>query len=139
MVYLESKEELYRYLDWVARGIRLETAFSTVFFLVEYENEQEPVCFRWYEGKWHESSCMLFKEPCTEEDLIRYTKKNYNEYVFDAALEYVKSTWRDGIYYQVENNLSAPFLPDKIIILDIFTENQCIDWLLAHEDKEGME
>ena len=72
---LNSKEELYKYLnDFDFDSVR-DTKLSSVYFLIVYNNCVEPIYFTSFEDVWFESSCELYKFPLTGDELIRYVRE----------------------------------------------------------------
>lgn len=132
MIEINSKQELYEYLkqfDWKEKQ---ETEFSSVYFLVDYENMVEPVYFHHFDDWWLEYPCSLMHIPLKEDELISYVKECYEEAVFDKAYAYEKMMYRDGILYEIENFQCEPFLPEKFRIIKAMSETECLDWILKH-------
>ena len=52
------------------------------------------------------------------------------------AYEYEKIFQRNGIHYEIYCPQCTPFLPEEVAILDVFSEEECLNWLLENIKKE---
>ena len=43
---------------------------------------------------------------------------------------------RNGIHYEIYCPQCTPFLPEEVAILDVFSEEECLDWFLENTKKE---
>lgn len=135
-VLINSKQDLYNYLnnfDWKAYR---NTEMSDVYFLIEYDDYVEPLHFMSFENVWFESPCSLSQCFMKDEDVAEYVKEMYFEEAFEEALEYEKMFQIDGKHYEIFNPQCFPFLPEKCKIIKPMTEKECLDWLIEHCNKE---
>ena len=129
---LNSKKELYKYLnDFDFDSVR-DTKLSSIYFLIVYNNCVEPIYFTSFEDVWFESPCELHKFPLTEDEFIRYIREQYVWYSFDDAYEYEKIFQKGDWHYEIDCPQCTPFLPEKIKIIDVFSEKKCLEWLLGN-------
>ena len=56
---IKSREELYEYLNHMDWEAKKDTLWSSVFFLVRYNDCEEPIYFEKYEDVYFERPCAL--------------------------------------------------------------------------------
>lgn len=125
-----TKRELYNYLDNFDFDSVKDTKLSSVYFLVEYDNHIEPIYFTHFEDVWFESPCDLHKYPLEDDIVGEYVKDMYLIKSWGDAYEYEKTMQSNGYHYEIDCPQCSPFLPDKIKIVDVFSDEKCLDWLL---------
>lgn len=130
MVWINSKEELYRYLDNFDWEEKKETEISSVYFLIEYNNKIAPIYFCDFEDYWLEYPCTLVRTEYTKEELEEYISSTYKKEYLDLVRKYVNIMYRDGYFYEIECYQNNFFLPERLIILEAMTESECLNWLL---------
>lgn len=129
-----TKQELYEYLNAFDFDSIKDAELSSVYFLVEFDGHVEPVYFTHFEDVWFASPCSLHKFPLRDDMLGEYVKEMYLLKSQEAAYEYEKTMQRDGFHYEIDCPQCDPFLPDKIKIVDAFSDSRCLDWLLRKEN-----
>lgn len=125
-----TKQELYTYLNNFDFKSVQDTRLSSVYFLVEFDNHRELVYFAPYEDVWSESACELFEFVSDGNEIMAYIEEIYSKSCLREAYEYEKNMQKDGRHYQIINHQCLPFLPNKIKIIDVFSDKKALDWLL---------
>ena len=133
-IEFNSKEELYNYLNTFDFESVRDCKMAGVYFLVEYEDKIWPMYFMSCENAWFESPCSLSKFPLEYKEVADMVRDSYLEEEFDNVYEHEMTMQKDGWHYSIENFQYIPFLPDKIKIIDVFSDVKCMEWLLAHQD-----
>lgn len=131
---INTKQELYDYLNNVDMSHKKETKLSSVYFLIEFDGHTEPIYFMPYKDSWFESPCFASKFQLEDDDLIEFVKELYEEESIGEAYMFEKTMQRNGWHYVIDCTQCIPFLPDKIKIVDILSETECLNWLLKNED-----
>ena len=127
---LNTKQELYDYLNKFDFDSVKDTKLSSVYFLVEFNNHIEPIYFTHFENVWFASPCDLHKYPLDDDTVGEYVKELYFVNDWTDAYEYEKTMQRNGWHYEINCPQCSPFLSDKIRIVDVFSDSKCLDWLL---------
>ena len=127
-----TKQELYNYLNNFDFNSVRDTELSSVYFLVEFNNHIEPIHFMYFEDVWFESPCCLSYYLLENKELTEFVKEIYKEDSWEKACEFEKTMQKNGYHYEINCPQCAPFLPDKIRIIDAFSDIKCLDWLLQH-------
>lgn len=125
-----TKQELYDFLNSFDFNSKKEVELASVYFLVKYENYTEPIYFTKYEDVWFPSPCVLRSFPLKNAELSNYVKEMYEDTSFDKSLEYEKLFQREDTHYEIDVPQCTPFLPEKTEIISIFTETQCLNYLI---------
>lgn len=125
-----TKQELYEYLDEFDFDSVKDTKLSCVYFLVEFDNHIEPIYFTHIENVWFAAPCELHRYPFKNDEVMEFARETYYEDYWEDAYEYEKTMQRNDWHYEINLPQCAPFLPDKIKIIDIFSDSKCLDWLL---------
>lgn len=128
-----TKQELYDYLNKFDFDSIKDTKLSNVYFLVEFDNHIEPIYFTDFEDGWIAYPCYLHEYPLEDNVVEEYVKNMYLE-SWEDAYEYEKTMQRNGYHYEIDCPQCSPFLPDKIKIIDIFSDIGCLNWLLDRRD-----
>ena len=68
--------------------------------------------------------------PVCDEEVIK-RKGSINAHHF-AHKNNSQCLEKDGWHYDIDVPQCSPFLPDKVKIIDVFSEKECLDWLLEH-------
>ena len=136
-----TKQELQDYLNVFDFDSIKDTKLSSVYFLVEFDGHTIPVYFWRWSDVWFASPCVSSSYPFKDDETMEFVKELYNEEEWEDACEYEKSMVRDGWHYEIYCPQCSPFLPDKIRIINIFSDSGCLDWMLeqralAKEDTE---
>lgn len=129
-----TKQELYNYLDNFDFDSIKDTKLSGVYFLIEFDNHIEPIYFAHFEDVWFASPCDLHAYRLDDDKVEEYVDYLYFDESFEYAYEYEKTMQRNGWHYEINCPQCSPFLPDKIKIIDIFSDIKCLDWLLNQRD-----
>ncbi len=133
-IKFKNREELYKFLNEFDWNSKKETELSSVYFLIkEDDGYVEPLHFMSFEGAYFESPCDLHEYPMKDEELEDFVRDMYEEDAFEKALEYEKLFQRDGIHYDIDNPQVSPFLKENFELLDVFSETECLNWLLQKE------
>ena len=134
----ETRDELYEYLNNVDFSKYKTSSMSSVYFLVKYKDGIEPLYFMPYEGVYFESPCCLM-ETFEEKYIEDYVKGTYIKSARKEALKYEKSMCRNGMHYEIDCPQCAPFLKGPMQIIQILSEQECLDYLLNQRnlEKEG--
>ena len=125
-----TKQELYEYLNNFDFNSIKDTGLSSVYFLVEFDNHIEPIYFTPFEDVWFGSPCNLHEYSLKENDLFGFVKELYEEDSWAEAYEFEKTMQRDNLHYEIDCPQCTPFLPDEIIVQSVFSEKECLEWLL---------
>ena len=125
-----TKQELYNYLDNFDFDFIRDAKLSSVYFLIEYDKYREPIYFTHFEDVWFESPCYCNGFSLKDDELIEYVKELYEEDSWQDAYEYEKIMQRNDYHYDIDCPQCSPFLPDKIKILNVFSDSGLLDWLL---------
>ena len=129
-----TRQDLYNYLNGFDFDSVKDTKLSSVYFLVEFGGRVEPIYFTHFEDVWFASPCELRQYPVKEDLLGEYVKEMYLIKSWDDAYEFEKNMQRGDYHYEIDCPQCAPFLPDKIKIMDTFSDSKCLDWLLRKEN-----
>lgn len=130
-----NRQELYTYLDNFDFDSKKETTISSVYFLIRNGlHKPEPLYFMHYQGSWFESPCCLMKHQLDDDKVKEYVDEIYldNEEK-DEYYKFENLMQRDGWHYEIDCPQCLPFLENDIEILDVFTESECLNWLLKNE------
>ena len=133
---LNTKQELYNYLNNFNFDSVKDTKVSSVYFLVEFDEHTEPIYFTYYDGVWFESPCILHWCYLNDKDVMRFVKDIYYESCWYDAYAYEKTMQRNGKHYWIDCPQCTPFLPDIIKIEDVFSDSKCLDWILDQANNE---
>ena len=125
-----TKQELYDYLNNFDFDSVKDTKLSSVYFLIEFDEYIEPIYFTRFEDVWFESPCELHKYPLEDDKVQEYVDYFYFGESFEYAYEYEKTMQRNGWHYDIDCPQCSPFLPDRIKIIDVFSDSKCLTWLL---------
>lgn len=131
---IDTKQELYSYLDSFDFDSIRDTKLSSVYFLIEFDNHIEPIYFTHFEDVWFASPCDLHKYPLDDDKVEEYVDYLYFDEFFEYAYEYEKTMQRNGWHYEIDCPQCSPFLPDRIKIKEVFSDSKCLDWLLDHRN-----
>lgn len=125
-----TKQELYDFLNNFDFNSKKEVDLASVYFLVKYDGYTEPIYFTKYEDVWFPSPCALRNFPLKNEELSDYVKEMYEDTSFDKSFEYEKLFQKDNVHYEIDTPQCTPFLPEQTEIISIFTETQCLNYLI---------
>ena len=133
-IEFNTKQELYEFLNRFDFDSIKDTKLSDVYFLVEFDGHTEPIHFMSFEDVWFESPCGIHKFIFHDDDLMSYVDELYDEDLcddctWDDLYEYEKTMQRNDMHYEIYCPQCVPFLPDKIKILDVFSDSRLIDLL----------
>lgn len=134
-----TKQELYNYLNNFDFESIKDNELSSVFFLVEFDGHVEPIYFTPFEGVWFESPCNLFKIQLKDNEIEHYVKNLYYSGYWDIGYEYEKNMQRNGWHYEINCHQCFKFLPDKIKIVGVISDVECLDWLLNKSNNGNKE
>lgn len=129
---INSKQELYNYLDNVDWFSKKDTSLSSVYFLVTFDNHTEPMYFTSFEDVYFESPCELHRFPLNEDEVEEYVRELYYEDSFNNALEFERTMQRGNWHYDIDCPQCFPFLPEQLDNIQMISETECLDWLLEH-------
>lgn len=129
---LNSKQELYEYLNNFDYASKRDSSLSSVYFLIKFNNHVEPIYFMPFEDVWFESPCELHRCEMKDEEVMDYVKEMYRKDAWDQAYEYESLLQKDGWHYDIDCPQCSPFLPDEIEIIDAISEHECMEWILEH-------
>lgn len=135
---IHSRKELYEYLGNVDWNLKRETKFSSVYFLIKFNDHIEPLYFMHYEDSYFECPCYLYSCEMKEGELENYLKETYYPEVFEQALIYEKTMQRENKHYEIICPQCSPFLPQDVEIVDMISESECLDWLLKNRGGEKL-
>lgn len=136
---INSREELYDYLNAFDFDKYKPTKYSDVYFLICHGSIVEPIYFTKFEDVWFESSCAVYfydiDEFLTDEEyLTEYINDIYDDNLPNAnAHELFKHEMLmiiDHTHYSIENFQVEPFLPETLEILKPMNERECLEWVL---------
>lgn len=133
---INSRKELYDFLNAQDFSLKKDSNLSSVYFLVEYNGKVEPIYFTAFMDVFFESPCTLYHTNIDIDKIPDYVRDTYEEDVFDDALIYTLSMYKDGVLYEIENFQCEPFLPDKIDSIKMISETECLNWLLRQRELE---
>jgi hypothetical protein len=66
----------------------------------------------------------------SQEDIPNFVDSIYEANSFEMALKHETIMHRGDCHYDISNPQCAPFLPDKIEIIQALTESECLDILI---------
>lgn len=132
----KTKRELYNFLDNFNFTSKKTTKLSSVYFLVAFDNNEYPIYFSHFRNMWFAAPCELYYFKLPDNELMNYVKQMYEKDSIKEAYEYEKIFQRNGIHYEINCPQCAPFLPEEVAILDVFSEEECLDWFLENTKKE---
>lgn len=151
-VQINSKEERYKYLDSLDFSKYKNNKYDCVHFLIKYTVDSkeyvEPVYFWKFDDWYLEYPCTLFNYNESLEDYINFhfgmdddfnvIKKPLDSYEKELV-EYEKQFQIGDVHYEIEHFQCLPFLPEKIEIIGILTEKECLEYLIneGKKHKEG--
>lgn len=127
---INTKQELYNYLNNFDFLSVMDTKLSSVYFLVEFDNHIEPIYFTQFEDVWFESPCEIYRLPIKDDEVMDFAKEVYYEDSWEDGYEYEKTKIKDGWLYDIDCPQCSPFLPDEVRIIGMFSDSRCIDWIL---------
>ena len=136
---LKSKEELYEFLRNVNMEEKRENPMCSVYFLVEYKNidkngetkvYKEPIYFFPYEEVFFPSPCELTEWDMKQKELEEFVQEMYEMEYWEEALEYENIFQKGNKHYEIDVPQCTPFLPEKITILKMLSESECLDFLI---------
>ena len=129
---INSKQELYEYLNNVDWFSKKDTSLSSVYFLVTFDNHTEPIYFTSFEDVYFESSCELHRFPLKEDEVEEYVNEIYYEDSLCRALEFEKTMQRGDWHYDIDCPQGDLFLPDVLDDIQMISETECLNWILDH-------
>lgn len=129
---INSRNELYKYLDNLDWNHKRDTPLSSVYFLVTFNKHTEPVYFTNFEDAYFESPCELHRFPIKSDEIEEYVRELYYEDSFNNALEYEKTMQRGEWHYDIDCPQCDLFLPEQLDNIEMISETECLDWLLKH-------
>lgn len=127
---INSKHELYKYLDNFDWNYKRYHEWSALYFLIKYNGHTEAIYFRPYIDVWLESPCILMEFQLPDEKLYEFVKERYVEGEIDTAYEYESIFQKDGRHFEIINPQCSPFLPEEIEIIKVMSETECLEWLI---------
>ena len=133
---INSRQELYEYIRKLDFTSIKDTDLSSVYFLIKFDDTVWPIHFMHYEGSYFESPCQLCGVPLEDDKLTEFIQEMYGVNYAEEVYEFEAGMQRNGRHYEIENFQCAPFLPNEIEILDVFSDKKCLDWLLNHSANE---
>ena len=131
-IEINSKAELYNHLNTFDFSSVRDCKMASVYFLVEHDSKVWPMHFMPFKDVWFESPCSLHKFPLKDDEVSNLVISLYDYEMFQEAYELEKRMQKNGWHYSIENFQCSPFLPEKITILDVFSDEKCLEWLLEH-------
>lgn len=134
MIQIHTRAELYRFLndyDWKEKQ---ETPFSSVFFLIKYDEKTWPIYFIRTKDHWAEYECFLARYNLEERYLEAHTRMYYPDVEYGSAYAYAKTRYRNGYLYEIETIWQSSFLPEELTIIKALSESECIEWLIQQEN-----
>ena len=134
-IEFNTKQELTDYLDNFDFDSVMDTKLSSVYFLIEFDNHIMPIYFSRWDDVWFPSVCECCKYSLTDDEWIQSIKDLYDEDSWEDAYEFEKTMIRDGWHYEIHCFQSSPFLPNDIKIIDVFSDSECLDWMLSRRNK----
>ena len=127
---INTKQELYDYLNNFDFKSKKDSPLSSVYFLVKHDDVTEPIYFTPYEDVWFESPCEMLGIEMNEDELKEFVKEIYEEKYWEDAFKYESLLQKDGFHYDIDTPQCSPFLPDKIEIVGVLSERECMEWML---------
>lgn len=131
-MFIKNKKELYDYLNNCDFNKKKDSDFSSVYFLIEFDNKKIPIYFVHFENSYFESKCILMETKTDENSFIEYVKETYEDNCFEKALKYEYSMYKNGIHYEIVNPHCYPFLPKEFKI-KMISEQECLKILLKNK------
>ena len=125
-----TKQELYNYLNNFDFDSVKDTKLSSVYFLVEYDRYREPIYFTPFEDVWFGFPCYCSELILEDDKVMDFVKELYCEDSWEDAYEYEKTMQRNGYHYNIDCPQCPPFLPEKIKIIDVFSDIGYLNWFL---------
>ena len=130
-----NKQTLYEYLNNFNFDCYRETELSSVYFLVLHSGKTEPIYFVKYDDVWFASPCSLQSFKMAKEDILNFVDSIYEPDGIEEALKFETLMHRDNYHYSINSPQCAPFLPEKVEILKVLTESECLDFLISNKTK----
>ena len=127
---INSKRELYDFLEILDWDAYKEHDWSSVYFLIKYDKYTQAVYFSYIRNSWFESSCVLRVFPLADDKLKEYVEEQYIKKSWDEAYKYESVFQKDNCHYEIDNPQCFPFLPEELEIVKIMTEKECLEWLI---------
>lgn len=134
MIKLNSKNELYEFLNNVDWNSKKDHDWSSVYFLISFNNYTEMIYFANYNGTWFESPCSLRGFPLQDNELKKYVEEIYSKKYWNEAYQYEQIFQKNNIHYEIDSPQCFPFLPENIEIIQIMSEKDCLNWLIKEEE-----
>lgn len=131
-VKFTSREQLYKWLRETDTSHKKTHELSSVYYMIRFNGHTEPMHFMHYNGVYFESPCMLRSYNIPESELDNYVKELYIPEYVEEAMEYEKTMQKGDIHYEIDNPQCSPFLPSEFSILDILSEQECLEWLITN-------
>lgn len=139
-IKFNNKEELYEFLQNFNYADFQSTPLSSTIFMVRYECDgkiiEEPTYFSPFEDVFFASPCEIYKTEMPDDEIFDFVISLYEEDDLSSALEYEKTLQRNGIHYDIDFPQVTPYLPDEIVITDVFSEEKLIDYFLEKEKND---
>ena len=138
-IKFNTKQELYDFLRNYDYSQKQDTELSSVYFLIKYkykDNDKEfiePIYFTSFQDVFFPSPCDVHQYPMNDNELDDYVKELYEEEYYEKALEFEKMMQRNNIHYEIDCPQVSPFLPEEVILLDVLSETECLDYILKQE------
>ena len=130
MVKINSRQELYEYLENLDWEFKRDCDWSSVYFLMVYNDHIEAIYFSHYQDSWFESPCVLRGFPLPDNKLREYIEERYIEKSWDEAYKYESVFQKDNYHFEIDNPQCSPFLPEKVEIIKVMSEKECLEWLI---------
>ena len=132
---ITNKEQLY---NFIRENTKKDTKLSSTYYLVKYLNgEMEPIYFTSFQNVFFESPCCLHEINLKAEDLEEFVKELYAEEFFEDALEFEKTMQIGNKHYEIDTPQTSLFLPNEFEIVDVFSDIDCVKWMLENIKKEN--
>ena len=132
----KTKKELYNFLDSFNFTSKKTTKLSSVYFLIAFNNNVWPIYFSHFQNVWFAVPCELYEFTLPDNELMDYVKQIYEKDSIEEAYKYEKIFQRNGIHYEINCPQCTPFLPKEVTILEVLSEEECLDWLLENIKKD---
>ena len=132
---LNSRKELYEYLESVDWESKRDCSWSSVYFLISYDEHTEAIHFMHYEDSWFESSCVLRGFPLPDNKLREYVEERYIEKLWNEAHKYESVFQKDNYHFEIDNPQCFPFLPEEVEVVKVMSEEECLEWLIKRMQK----
>lgn len=126
----DSKKELYNFLNNFDFDSKKDTDMSSVYFLMEFNDNIKPIYFVPYSDTWFESPCCLHRYKMDDDKLLEYVKELYIPESFEEAYQYEQMFQINGWHYEIENFQCEHFIPEKSKIINVLSEKECLNWLI---------